>query len=119
MLEVVARSYYADKDTLTPLWAALIGAAVNLGGAFLFSGALEGDAAAGPAWLLRILEGVDFGVSGLALANSLGTALEVGLLLWVLRRRWRGINEDAVGAHAGEDDGGEPGDGAGNCAERS
>ena len=40
VLEVVARSYYADKDTVTPLWAALGGATINLAGAFLFSGVL-------------------------------------------------------------------------------
>lgn len=77
LLEVIARSFYADKDTLTPLWAALGGAAINLGGAFLFSEAI--------------------GVGGLALANSLGVTFEVAVLLWVLRRRWHGIHESALG----------------------
>jgi len=77
MLEVVARSFYADKDTLTPLWAALGGAAINLGLAWYF--------------------GEQGQVSGLALANSLGTAFEVLVLLGLLRRRWHGINESALG----------------------
>jgi putative peptidoglycan lipid II flippase len=77
MLEVVARSFYADKDTLTPLWAALGGAAINLGLAWYF--------------------GTQGQVGGLALANSLGTAFEVLVLLGLLRRRWRGINETALG----------------------
>lgn len=96
VLEVVARSFYADKDTLTPLWAALAGAAINLAGAFLFSGVLLNDEAtfAGP--LREALVSLHLGVSGLALANSLGTSLEVILLLLILRRRWRGIREGAL-----------------------
>lgn len=82
MLEVVARSFYADKDTLTPLWAALIGAAINLGLAFYFG---------------------ELGmVSGLALANSLATAVEVLFLLYLLRRRWHGVNESALARTTGK-----------------
>ncbi len=77
LLEVIARSFYADKDTLTPLWAALGGAAINLVGSFVLSDLI--------------------GVSGLALANSLGVSFEVVVLLIVLRRRWHGINESALG----------------------
>jgi putative peptidoglycan lipid II flippase len=77
MLEVVARSFYADKDTITPLWAALGGAAINLG--------------------LAIYFGEQGQVGGLALANSLGTTFEVLLLLWILRRRWHGIHQSALG----------------------
>ena len=96
VLEVVARSFYADKDTLTPLWAALGGAAINLVGAFLLSGVLLADVLVTPGPLLQFAQRVDLGVSGLALANSLATTFEVGLLLWVLRRRWQSINEDAL-----------------------
>ncbi len=77
LLEVIARSFYADKDTFTPLWAALGGAAINLVGSFTFSAAI--------------------GVGGLALANSLGVTFEVVFLLFMLRRRWSGINESALG----------------------
>lgn len=96
VLEVVARSFYADKDTLTPLWAALGGAAINLAGAFLLSGILLTDAGAGPALFQPLLRTLNLGVSGLALANSLATLFEVGLLLWLLRRRWQNLNEDAL-----------------------
>ena len=96
VLEVVARSFYADKDTLTPLWAALGGAAINLVGAFLLSGVLLTDAIVFSGPFLQFARRVDLGVSGLALANSLGTTFEVGLLLWVLRKRWQSLNEDAL-----------------------
>ncbi|MCY4525353.1 MAG: murein biosynthesis integral membrane protein MurJ [Anaerolineaceae bacterium] len=98
VLEVVARSYYADKDTITPLWAALGGATINLAGAFLFSGVLLLEGNGNPEGLLVLfpLQDLDLGVAGLALANSLGTAFEVAVLIWILRRRWRGIQENAL-----------------------
>lgn len=83
MLEIVARSFYADKDTVTPLWAAMIGAAVNIGLAYVFTGLAFGDGQVERVW-------------GIALANSLGVAVEVGFLLIILRRRWHGINESAL-----------------------
>lgn len=100
-LEVIARSFYADKDTLTPLWAAIGGAIINLVGSFYLSGigALEGkeffNSVAYTFPALGILP-VTGNVSGLALANSLGVAFEVVVLIWVLRRRWHGINENAL-----------------------
>ncbi len=84
LLEVIARSFYADKDTLTPLWAALGGAAINL----VLSFALSGVATIDPTHA-----GDQGNVAGLALANSLGVAFEVITLLIVLRRRWNGIHE--------------------------
>src|SRR5664279_118002 len=45
LLEVVARSFYADKDTITPFWAALGGAAINLVLSVLLSGVLQIDPA--------------------------------------------------------------------------
>jgi putative peptidoglycan lipid II flippase len=100
-LEVIARSFYADKDTLTPLWAALGGATINLVGSFVFSGIYIAEAnsfynlvaAQLPIFGLRPVSG---NVAGLALANSLGTAFEVATLLWILRRRWQGINGDQL-----------------------
>ena len=74
-LEVVARSFYAEQDTLTPLWAALIGAALNLILALWLSGVLMGNPSQEK-------------VGNLALANTLGVVLEVTILLWWLRRRW-------------------------------
>jgi putative peptidoglycan lipid II flippase len=101
-LEVVARSFYADKDTLTPLWAALGGAALNLVLSFTLSGvttaeqaltALGPVAASVPLTVVRPTFG---NVGGLALANSVGVMFEVGFLLVILRRRWHGIQEDAL-----------------------
>ena len=82
-LEVVARSFYAEQDTLTPLWAALLGAGVNLLAALLLGGVLLGTPSREK-------------VSGLALANTLGVLLEVSLLLWWLRRRWVDFGQRAL-----------------------
>ena len=100
-LEVIARSFYADKDTLTPLFAALGGAAINFVAAILLSDMRAVDASA---FLNSITEIMPFAglnreignVSGLALANSLGVMFEVLALLYILRRRWRGIGENAL-----------------------
>lgn len=103
MLEVVARSFYADGDTYTPLWAALVGAAVNLVLSFTLSGVAIADAQA----VFRLAQSqIEFtmtepiigNVSGLALANSLGTAVEMGILLVLLRLRWHGIEEGTLAA---------------------
>ncbi len=72
-LEVVARAFYADKDTLTPLYTAVGGAAINL--------------------VLALLLGEALQVTGVALANSIAMLIEVGALVWLLRRRWAGIDE--------------------------
>ena len=75
-LEVVARGFYADKDTVTPLYVAVLAAAVNLALALTLSGPL--------------------GVGGLALANSMAVAVEVTVLLVLLWRRWQGIGEQPI-----------------------
>jgi putative peptidoglycan lipid II flippase len=81
-VEVVARAFYADKDTITPLWIALITAAVN----FVLANTLI----------------VPFNVAGLALANSLAVGVELVLLITILRQRWQGINEAALISTAGK-----------------
>ena len=91
ILEIMARSFYADKDTLTPLWAALVGATVNFVLAIYLSGfqlqidwlALRFTLSPHPAPL------VNLGVAGLGLALSLGILLEITLLILILRRRWQ------------------------------
>jgi len=100
-LEVVARSFYADKDTLTPLFAALGGALINYIGAYLLSDVARVDAsslhnAIVPSLLALGYAPIVGNVSGLALANSLGVIFEVLVLLWLLQRRWRGIHEHAL-----------------------
>ncbi|MCY4019828.1 MAG: murein biosynthesis integral membrane protein MurJ [Chloroflexi bacterium] len=102
-LEVIARSFYADKDTLTPLYAALGGAAINFVFAILFSDVSTVDARLFPNSIARAFPvlGVEpyIGrVSGLALANSLGVMFEVLCLLLILRRRWSGIREGSLGS---------------------
>ena len=86
---------------MTPLFAALGGAAINFVAAFLLSDVRAVDAGAFlnsvadmmPALGLRREIGA---VSGLALANSLGVMFEVLTLLYILRRRWHGIAENAL-----------------------
>ncbi|MGJ3240786.1 MAG: murein biosynthesis integral membrane protein MurJ [Anaerolineae bacterium] len=84
MLEVIARSFYADQDTLTPLWAALGGAGINLVLSLSLSGVLasENPPISNVMWL--------------AFANSMGVSFEVGVLVILLRKRWQGINENSV-----------------------
>ncbi len=101
LLEIVARSFYADKDTLTPLWAALIGAAVNVGLAFALSDVARVESygvlnTAGMQLPNLTFASVKGNVGGVALANTIGTAVEVGILMWILRRRWHGINENEL-----------------------
>ncbi len=100
-LEVVARSFYADKDTLTPLWAALGGATINLVLSFILSGVVQVEAVSGINMAIRLFPQLGLipkvgNVGGLALANTLGVAFEVLTLLWLLRRRWHGANENAL-----------------------
>jgi putative peptidoglycan lipid II flippase len=102
MLEIVARSFYADKDTFTPLMAAFGGAAINLVAAFLFSDVarVQGMALQNAAAITLGQFGVTSyhgSVGGLALANTLGVAFEVVALGMILRRRWRGMNESLLG----------------------
>ncbi|GAB4509391.1 MAG: murein biosynthesis integral membrane protein MurJ [Anaerolineae bacterium] len=99
-LEVIARSFYADKDTLTPLWAALGGAAINLVLSFQLSGVAQVEQfylgrAVLPQYGDYFLSPVG-NVGGLALANSLGVMFEVLFLLVILRRRWHGANENVL-----------------------
>lgn len=100
-LEVVARSFYADKDTLTPLFAALGGATINFVLAIVLSNVMIVDAYQNYNVIARTFPSLGYppqigNVSGLALANSLGVMFEVFVLLYILRRRWHGIQENAL-----------------------
>ncbi len=66
-IAIVARAFYARKDTRTPVIAALVAVATNSTLAILLVGPL--------------------GLSGLALAIAIGAWLEVAILLAILRRR--------------------------------
>jgi peptidoglycan biosynthesis protein MviN/MurJ (putative lipid II flippase) len=121
--EVIARSFYADKDTYTPLWTALIAAAGNVlivGGFYLafvyrfddtvratFSTWGEqyagGDYTAARAALGQASADLNHrvasvtGVGGLALGYSATFLIELALLLVILRRRWGDVDQRALG----------------------
>jgi putative peptidoglycan lipid II flippase len=69
MLEVTARTFYAQQDTWTPLYVAVGAMGVTIAASFLLRDSL--------------------GVGGLALANAIGVTVEVTTLLLILRHRWR------------------------------
>jgi putative peptidoglycan lipid II flippase len=83
ILEVAARSFFADKDTLTPLLITSGGAVINLTFALVFSGILTGSIS-------------PTGVEAITWGNTLGVTFEVILLLLILRRRWGGIQENEL-----------------------
>jgi putative peptidoglycan lipid II flippase len=102
-LEIIARGFYADKDTLTPLFAALGGAGINLVLSLTLTEVERVEALALSNITLEQLSGVAQYISAergnvgmLALANSLGVMFEVGVLLVILRNRWESINEDVL-----------------------
>ncbi|MBN1203091.1 MAG: murein biosynthesis integral membrane protein MurJ [Anaerolineae bacterium] len=120
--EVIARSFYADKDTFTPLWTAVIAAVVNVlivGGLYVAhvyqvedtvqktfeTWSTQFAAGSYPAALDVLATGADevhdalasvTGVGGLALGYSVTFLIELGLLLVILRRRWGGIDGRAL-----------------------
>jgi putative peptidoglycan lipid II flippase len=78
MLEVLTRAFYAQRDTRTPV---VIGASAM---------ALNVVLSIGFARLFGSLGWLPHG--GLALANSLATALEMTALLWLMHRRLGGLD---------------------------
>jgi len=68
---LLSRSFYSLHNTRTPTILNLIGYAIALGLAFWFAPA----------------NGLGLGVPGLALAFSLGSFVNLGLLYWAIRRR--------------------------------
>jgi putative peptidoglycan lipid II flippase len=70
-LELAARAYFAQKDTVTPLLLAIGSAVLNIALALVLMQSL--------------------GAPGLALANSVAVTLEVLALLWFLRPRLGGV----------------------------
>ena len=86
VLEIVVRAFYAQHDTRTPV--------------------LIGAAAMGLNILLSVLLAAAFDRAGLmahgglALANSIATAIEVSVLLWLMRKRLKGIDGSKIWALA-------------------
>ena len=83
VVEIVVRAFYALHDTWTPVLVGIGAMVLNI----LFS-----------LWWVHTLQH-----GGLALANSVATTIEMGLLLWLLRRRLGGLEGtrllQAVGRH--------------------
>lgn len=77
LLEILARTFYALHDTRTPVLVGVVAMSLNVLFSFAFSA------------LFRRLGWMPHG--GLALANSLATALEAMTLLILMRRRLKGI----------------------------
>lgn len=81
LLEVVVRAFAANQDTYTPLYVSFFTTAVNIGLAY---------------WLTRPLAegGVTHG--GLPLANAIAVGLEVTIGMYILSRRWNGIDAKRI-----------------------
>jgi len=77
-LELAARAYFAEKDTVTPLLLAAGSAILNI--------------------ILAILLMAPLGYPGLALANSIAITLEVLALLFILQNRWGDVEGRATAA---------------------
>jgi putative peptidoglycan lipid II flippase len=79
-IEIISRAFYALEDTVTPV---VIGA-LQLGAMWLFGAWL------GNVLFVQILNRQPAG--GLALGYSVSTFLELGLLLWLLRKKMGGLD---------------------------
>lgn len=77
LVEVLSRAFYALHDTKTPVGVGVGAMGLNIGLSFLLS-----------AWFRSIGQ---FGLGGLALANSLATAIESVILILILRKRLAGL----------------------------
>jgi putative peptidoglycan lipid II flippase len=77
VVEIVSRSYYALKDTWTPVWVGASAMALNTALNFPLA-----------AWFTTF----NAPHAGLALANTLATTLEMLALVWLLRRRLNGLD---------------------------
>ena len=75
-VEIVARSFYADKQMIIPLMVQIGEVALNM--------------------ILALALVPVIGVAGLALANSVAVGVEMIILLVILRGRWQGIDERAL-----------------------
>lgn len=78
VVELVSRAFYALHDTKTPVIVGILMMSLNVGLSILFSSLFS-----------------RFGImphGGLALANSLATFLEMGVLLFIMRHRLSGLD---------------------------
>ena len=77
VVEIVSRAFYALHDTKTPVIVGVIAMSLNIGFSLLFASLFISGG-----WMPH---------GGLALANSLATALEMAALLTIMRRRLSGL----------------------------
>jgi putative peptidoglycan lipid II flippase len=82
VMEVLTRAYYAQQDTKTPVLIGTVAMGLNVIFSFWFSS------------LFTQLGWLPLG--GLALANSLATALEATVLFVVMRKRLNGMEENHI-----------------------
>ena len=83
MLEILSRAFYAMHDTKTPVTIGAIAMGLNIAFSFLFAALFKGIG-----WMP---------IGGLALANSLATAIEVATLFIIMRKRLNGIQASVIG----------------------
>jgi putative peptidoglycan lipid II flippase len=84
IVEIVSRAFYALHDTRTPVAVGVAAMSMNIGFSFLFT------------WLFARVGWQPHG--GLALANSLATALESVVLLYYMRKRIGGLQLKVIGS---------------------
>ena len=82
IVEIISRAFYALHDTKTPVILLVISMTLNLGFSLLFTNLFKSIG-----WMPH---------GGLALANSLATTIEMIGLLWVMRRRLKGLEGQAI-----------------------
>jgi len=82
VVEIISRSFYALNDTRTPVAVGVGAMALNLGLSLLLASLFQRIG-----WMPH---------GGLALANSLATFLEAGVLLAVMRHRLNGLQGEKV-----------------------
>jgi len=88
VVEILSRAFYALHDTKTPVGVGVVAMGLNAVFSFGFGGLF---AALG--WMPH---------GGLALANSLATALEAAILFFFMRRRLEGIDGPAIARGVGQ-----------------
>ncbi len=84
LLEVISRAYYAMQDTRTPVMVGVVAMSLNIGLSFAFSSLFDQIG-----WAPH---------GGLALANSLATALEVTVLMIILGKRLGTLGGHTLGS---------------------
>jgi putative peptidoglycan lipid II flippase len=83
IVEIVSRAFYALHDTRTPVTVGVVAMSLNVAFSFLFT------------WLFGWIGWMPHG--GLALANTLATALESVGLLYFMRKRIGGLHLKTIG----------------------